>query len=394
MEVGAGIQVPPNSGKLLERWGVTQHFANYVVQPAKMNFRRWEDGALIGVTDTSPEFAAQYGAPYFVVHRAHLHNALYEQALALGVKTRLNSKVDSYDAETATIITSDGSLFQGDLIVAADGVKSQARALVAPSGRGVPKPTGFAVYRATVDVEKMKPFPELAWILEKHNLNLWIGEDRHVMTYSIAGGRSFNMVLSHRDKGDPALFGLEEDILGDMKREFQGWDEQLTTIISLIDKTIKTPLMSGSALDQWVSKSSKLVILGDAAHAMVPYMSQGAAMAVEDGAALATALSKITSPKELGFALQVFQKERIKRSSMMQEASMVNSMIWHFKDGPHQQARDAAMRPEVEGKHFLSSPNQWSDPVTQSWAYGYDAEKVIEEAWDEAIQELILKFEK
>lgn len=86
-----------------------------------MNFRRWEDGALIGVTDTSPEFAAQYGAPYFVVHRAHLHNALYEQAVALGVKTRLNSKVDSYDADSATIITSDGSLFQGDLVIAADG---------------------------------------------------------------------------------------------------------------------------------------------------------------------------------------------------------------------------------------------------------------------------------
>lgn len=152
--------------------------------------------------------------------------------------------------------------------------------------------------------------------------------------------------------------------------------------------------MSGAALDRWVSKSSRLVILGDAAHAMVPYMSQGAAMAVEDGAALATALDKITSHKELRFALKIFEKERVKRSSMMQEASMVNSMIWHFKDGPLQQARDAAMRPEVEGKHFLSSPNQWSDPVTQSWAYGYDAEKVIDDAWDEAIQELIIKTEE
>lgn len=151
--------------------------------------------------------------------------------------------------------------------------------------------------------------------------------------------------------------------------------------------------MSGAALDKWVSESSKLVILGDAAHAMVPYMSQGAAMAVEDGAALAVALSKITSLKELKFALQIFEKERAKRSSMMQEASMVNSMIWHFKDGPLQVARDAAMRPETEGKHFLSSPNQWSDPVTQSWAYGYDAEKVLEDAWDQAIHELILKHQ-
>lgn len=76
---------------------------------------------MIGVTDTSPDFTAQYGAPYYVVHRAHLHNALYEQAEALGVKMRLNSKVDEYDAETATITLSDGSVFQGDLVVAADG---------------------------------------------------------------------------------------------------------------------------------------------------------------------------------------------------------------------------------------------------------------------------------
>lgn len=154
---------------------------------------------------------------------------------------------------------------------------------------------------------------------------------------------------------------------------------------------MKTPLMSGTALDKWVSPSAKLVILGDAAHAMVPYMSQGAAMAVEDGAALAVALSKISSAKELRFALGVFEKERVKRSSMMQEASMVNAMIWHFGDGPLQEARDAAMRAEVEGRHFLSSPNQWSDPVTQSWAYGYDAEEVMDEAWDAAVHELILQ---
>lgn len=86
-----------------------------------MNFRRWEDGTLIGVTDTSPKFTAQYGAPYFVVHRAHLHNALYEQALALGVEIRLNSKVNSYNADTATIVTSNGTIFQGDLVIAADG---------------------------------------------------------------------------------------------------------------------------------------------------------------------------------------------------------------------------------------------------------------------------------
>ncbi|PSR76326.1 hypothetical protein BD289DRAFT_446730 [Coniella lustricola] len=398
-----------------------------------MNFRRWADGALIGVTDTSPAFTARYGAPYNVVHRAHLHAALHQQAEALGVRLRLNSKVDAYDVENAAITLADGTVFSGDLVVAADGVKSLARALVAPNGQGAPQPTGFAVYRATVDVEKMRACPELSWILDEHNLNLWIGEDRHVMTYSIAGGRSFNMVLSHRDKGDPAQFRHEEDILGDMRREFDGWDPQLTHIISLVTKALKTPLTSGTApLPTWLAPSSKLVLLGDAAHAMLPYMSQGAAMAVEDGAALAVALSKLTRPalagiesasasasasefesvsspasshhthQQLRFALHLFQQERIRRTSMMQEASLVNSMIWHFADGLLQRARDEAMKGEVQvttataaaaaapaGQKGAAapttpwtSPNQWSDPVTQNWAYGYDAEKAMEEAWE------------
>lgn len=174
------------------------------------------------------------------------------------------------------------------------------------------------------------------------------------------------------------------------------WTDQkkklrLTTIVSLIDKAIKTPLVSGAALDKWVAPSDKLVLVGDAAHAMVPYMSQGAAMAVEDGAALAAVLGLVPAPGALPLALKLFERERVRRSSRMQEASLVNAMLWHFADGPLQRARDAAMRPEVEGRHFLSSPNQWSDPVTQSWAYGYDAEAVMEEAWEEAVHDLIVK---
>ena len=153
-------------------------------------------------------------------------------------------------------------------------------------------------------------------------------------------------------------------------------------LISLIDKSVKWPLRSGTRLSNWVSPCSRFVIIGDAAHAMVPYMSQGAAIAVEDGAALAWVLSQIRSLEELPFALQAFQAERIKRSSEMQEASMVNGLIWHFPDGVEQVARDEAMRAEVEGRPFTSSANQWSDPVTQAWAYGYDAEERMEQHWE------------
>ena len=105
-------------------------------------------------------------------------------------------------------------------------------------------------------------------------------------------------------------------------------------------------------------------------------------MAVEDGVALARALCKVTHTSEIPKALGIFEKVRIKRASMMQEASLLNGKIWHFPDGALQQARDAAMKPETQGVPYSHSPNQWSDPVTQIWCYGYAAEQEIDRAWE------------
>jgi salicylate hydroxylase len=114
---------------------------------------------------------------------------------------------------------------------------------------------------------------------------------------------------------------------------------------------------------------------------MVPYMSEGAAMAVEDGAALAEILSLAGSTSQLNEALSVFERTRILRTGQMQEASLVNGKLWHFADGSEQQARDAAMEADMCGEPIEESPNQWRDPVTTAWAYGYDAEWEVRKAW-------------
>lgn len=104
-------------------------------------------------------------------------------------------------------------------------------------------------------------------------------------------------------------------------------------------------------------------------------------MAVEDGAALAAILASLDDQCQLSKALAVFERVRNVRASQMQEASLVNGKLWHFPDGREQQARDRAAEPDVNGEHFLVSSNQWSDPATQIWCYGYDAEEAILEAW-------------
>ena len=113
------------------------------------------------------------------------------------------------------------------------------------------------------------------------------------------------------------------------------------------------------------------------AYLPVTDVQEGAAIAVEDGAALAESLNLVADLDKLPEALRIWESVRIERSSQMQQASQLNGKIWHFADGSEQQARDAAMRPELEGQQFIRSPNQWSDPTTQRWCFGYDAEAEI-----------------
>ncbi|KIV90285.1 hypothetical protein PV10_07604 [Exophiala mesophila] len=382
-EVGAGIQIPSNSSRLLIKWGLKPFLASRVVTPASIAFKRWQDGDVIALTKLVPEFQDNFDAPYWVVHRAHFHDAMYQLAKQLGVEVILNSRVVEYDQHGPSITTENGTTYSGDLVICSDGVKSIGRKIVLGGVDQTPLRTGFAAYRATVDVDKMQQHPDTARLLEVPGLNLWIGDLRHVMTYTISGGRAFNMVLSHPDRSDPAGWVKQspDEILSQMRKHFSGWDPVLTKIIDMIDSTLKWPLLSGSPLKTWISSSSKMIIMGDAAHAMVPYMSQGAAMAVEDAAALAEAIDLVDNPAELPTALKVWESVRILRTGQMQEASLINGKLWHFADGPEQRARDAATRPEVEGRQFTTSPNQWSDPTTQRWTYGYDSEAEIRKAW-------------
>lgn len=120
LQVGAGIQIPPNSARLLRRWGVFKYLEKKAVRPDSIKFRRWEDGSVIGLTKLDSEFAENFGSPYYVVHRADFHEALYQRATELGVKVWLNSRVVEYVGGSSAVLE-DGSVVQGDLIVGADG---------------------------------------------------------------------------------------------------------------------------------------------------------------------------------------------------------------------------------------------------------------------------------
>ncbi|OAA76120.1 salicylate hydroxylase [Akanthomyces lecanii RCEF 1005] len=231
-EIGAGIQLPPNCTRFLRQWGVTSHFQDSVVEPEAITLRRWENGVPLGTTKLVPDFQFKFGSPYYLMHRADFHTALVKCARQLGVEIQTGSRVISYnsDANSASVQTADGLVVSADLIIAADGIKSLARSTILG---GIPNPplnTGFAAYRATVDTRLMRDHADLRGLFESPNISLWIGENRHVMTYCISGGKKLNMVLSHPENesnvGDiPGGSRLDmETTLAEMRKQFEGWD--------------------------------------------------------------------------------------------------------------------------------------------------------------------------
>ena len=119
--MGAGIQIPPNSGRLLKRWGVFEYLRKWTVKPEAINFRRWENGNIIGYTSLGKTFVEDFEVPYYVVHRAHFHEAMHQRALELGVAIQLNSRVVEYREQMGSVELANGSIVQGDLVVAVDG---------------------------------------------------------------------------------------------------------------------------------------------------------------------------------------------------------------------------------------------------------------------------------
>jgi salicylate hydroxylase len=121
-EVGAGIQIPSNSTRLLFKLGLKPYLAPYVTEPERISFRRWQDGIVIGNTELVPDFTENYQAPYYVIHRAHFHSALCQRAKDMGIEIKLGAKAVDYDPITGSITLADGTVHTADLVVAADGI--------------------------------------------------------------------------------------------------------------------------------------------------------------------------------------------------------------------------------------------------------------------------------
>lgn len=373
-EIGAGIQMTPNVSVLLQRWGVDREIGDNLVRFEELNMRR-KDGTPVGHTKIAT-LEKTLNRPWWVVHRAHLHEGLVTVAERLGVKVMVNAAVTAleYEKNQSVTVTSHRGTFVFDFVVGSDGINSVTRKALFPDVAPEP-PTTNCAYRAIVPYEQIRKDPVARELINKMTMEVWMADNAYIITYPICAGTMFNLVLSHHRP--EKLRATQHDVpIHELHDEYKDFDPRIKRIVDMIDNTSRWPLMVTGPLKSWSSPRKNVVLTGDAAHSMVNHMAQGAATAMEDGAFLGKCIAKVVEGKlRLDEAVALYERERMPKAFAKQQVSFLNGAIWHLPDGPAQQARDAVMAPELQGQYYVKSSNLYGDPKTVLDVYGYDAEQ-------------------
>ena len=324
----------------------------------------------------APYAEERYGHPYLHVHRADYHRILVEEAERLGVKIKLAFSVRGIDFRQAVVYTKDQPDFQADLIVGADGLKSICREALLQRP-DPPKLTGDLAYRIVIKAKDMLALPELRFLTERPAINYWMGPNGHVVCYLLQGGGLYNIVLLCPDNL-PEMVNTAKADLEEMRAFFGNWDPRLRTLLGLVQESTKWRLLDSVEMESWSHPSRKFILLGDACHATLPYLAQGAAQAIEDGAVLGALFERIEHRSQIPDILTIFEQLRKPRTTQVVKGSSALRSIFHMEDGPRQRERDRQL---TEHEPFEGYPNRWADPVFQQWLFDYDAFSEVDAAW-------------
>lgn len=220
-EVGAGLQLTPNSTRLLRAWGLGDELFRMAATPQTFSMYRYDGRLLAHRGNYGPEIECRYGAPLWCLHRADLQRTMAGRLEQLGVDLRLGARVETVDIENASVILQNGDIVRGDVVLAADGLWSKMRNLLLPQPV-CPEPTGDLAYRILLDASDIHDKELNAW-LARPGIHIWAGPGVHAVAYSIKGGRLLNLVLLVPDDLPTNVAKAEGD-LGEMVELFEGWD--------------------------------------------------------------------------------------------------------------------------------------------------------------------------
>ena len=358
-EVGAGIQIPPNAMKVFAALGLDAALAETAFEPEAIEARMGRSGLELFHIPLGENAVKRWGAPYLHIHRADyisvLAKALRDESpdgLHLGAEI-----IDYTQTEDAVEVQlADGRRITGDALIGADGIHSPVREQML----GAEKPifTGNVAWRAVV------PMAALGADGPRPTACAWMGPGKHCVTYRLRRGTLANFVgVVERDDWTTESWterGTREAALAD----FEGWHPTITRMLGEADALYRWALFDRAPLPQWVN--GRVGLLGDAAHPMLPFMAQGAAMAVEDAWVVAREVTQKPSPAR---GLEAYQHLRQTRTGRVQAGSRANAKTFHKRTWAGQLATYGPMW--LAGKFAPMAVHKRQDPL-----YGYDVTRL------------------
>nr|WP_221383399.1 FAD-dependent monooxygenase [Actinoplanes polyasparticus] len=308
--IGAGIQLSPNAVRLLRRLGLDTELAGTAVRSDGVEVRHWKNGNVVSWIPLGDDCERLFGAPYYLMHRADLHNALVDLVPAGSVHLG-STCVEVIERDNgAQVVFADGSNITVDVVVGADGIGSTVRG---SSFADEPHYSGQTVYRGLAPATAQAPFRD-----GERKSVIWVGEGKHVVSYPVAAGSLINIVAVTADEAWSRESWSTPARVGDARAAFAGWDTVVLDLISAADSLTKWGLHLRSGDFPW---SGQFVTLaGDAAHPMLPFLAQGANQGIEDAMTLAGCLSQATF-SDATLALQRYEQLRRPRVSAIQQYS-------------------------------------------------------------------------
>lgn len=359
-EVGAGVQIAANGALVLRRLGLEQRLDAMSVKPLSLEYRDMESGKPMVSWPVGPKSAELYGAPLYNVHRADLIEMLAGALPRECIKFNARCAAIGQSKEGAWVQLESGELIQGDAIVGADGIHSVVReTLYGPAEASF---ANLLVWRALIPAERMQ-----AGDYEERG-NYWVGPGRSIVSYWVRPKKLYSFLASvpatevHReswaDSGD----------VNDLMRSFQGAEPQVMRMLEAIDSAFITGMYYRDPLPHWTE--GRITLMGDSAHAMVPYLAQGACQAIEDAWVLARCLAR-HGVGDINGGLLEYEDRRRPRTTRVQAAARSMVKLVHEADQDRINARNGRWKGMAR-----------IDPLgttTWSFCWGYDVVQAAEE---------------
>ncbi|MEA3026380.1 MAG: 6-hydroxynicotinate 3-monooxygenase [Alphaproteobacteria bacterium] len=325
--VGAGIHVSANVMKVLRHLGAEPRLSQIGIHPDTFTSRKWDTGEILFELPLGDVGERKYGAGYITVHRNDLHAAILEKIAPERIEFGKRLTDVRIKAGAAVMAFEDGSTAGADVVIGADGVNSKLReAIVGPSKSRF---IGAVAHRAIYPSSLLDG-------LEVRNCTKWWGPNSHILIYYIEQSRNEIYLVTSAKGGWHSQSSWDYVSRDEVLGAFDGFHPEVQTVIAHAPELTKWPILDVEPIEKWAE--GPLVLLGDACHAMTPYMASGAAMAIEDAAVLARCLMQGDGRNE---AFALYKETRLPRVQKVQRISAENS--------------------------FLRTP---TDP---SWVFGYDA---------------------